>query len=70
MIIQGGIQTIPLKIKDQLKNGGRLAAIFINGYKGECRIGIKEEEQIYWKHGFDAYAPLLENFSENEEFIF
>ena len=40
------------------KNGGRLAAIFINGYKGECRIGIKEEEQIYWKHGFDAYAPL------------
>lgn len=70
LIIQGGVQTIPFKIKDQLKNGGRLVAIFINGFKGECRIGIKKENQIYWDHGFDAYVPLLENFSKNEEFIF
>ena len=70
LIIQGGVQTIPLKIKNQLKNGGRLVAIFINGFKGECRIGIKKENQIHWNHGFDAYVPLLKNFSKNEEFIF
>ena len=70
LIIQGGVQTIPLKIKDQLKNGGRLVAIFINGFKGECRIGIKKDDQINWNHGFDAYVPLLKNFSKNEEFIF
>ena len=70
LIIQGGVQTIPLKIKNQLKNGGRLVAIFINGFKGECRIGIKKENQIHWNHGFDAYVPLLKNFSKNEKFIF
>ena len=70
LIIQGGVQTIPLKIKNQLKNGGRLVAIFINGFKGECRIGVKKENQIHWNHGFDAYVPLLKNFSKNEEFIF
>ena len=70
LIIQGGVQTIPKKIKDQLKDGGRLVAIFINGFKGECRIGIKKEDQIIWNYGFDANVPVLDNFLKNEEFIF
>ena len=62
LIIQGGVQTIPLKIKNQLKNGGRLVAIFINGFKGECRIGIKKENQIHWNHGFDCLCTSVKKF--------
>ena len=70
LIIQGGIETIPSKIQEQVKNGGRIAAIFLAGAKGECRIGIKKTYGIDWNYGFDAYAPLLSDFSIEKKFIF
>ena len=70
LIIQGGIEIIPSKIKDQVKDGGRLVAIFVDGYKGECRLGIKNNDEILWNFGFNAHAPLLKDFSIEKKFIF
>ena len=70
LIIQGGIEKIPSKIKDQVKDGGRVVAIFVDGYKGECRLGIKNNDEILWNYGFNAHAPLLNDFSIKKKFIF
>ncbi len=70
IIIQGGVETIPLKIQEQVKKGGRIVAIFLEGGKGECRLGIKKTNSIDWNYGFDAYAPLLGDFSIEKRFIF
>ena len=50
--------------------GGRIVAIFLEGGKGECRLGIKKTNSIDWNYGFDAYAPLLSDFSIEKRFIF
>ncbi len=70
LIIQGGIEQIPSKIKDQVKDGGRVVAIFVDGYKGECRLGIKNNDVILWDYGFNAHAPLLKDFCIEKKFIF
>ncbi len=70
LIIQGGVETIPLNIQEQVKEGGRIVAIFLKGRKGECRLGIKKENSIDWNYGFDAYAPLLSDFSIEKRFVF
>ncbi len=70
LIIQGGVETIPLNIQEQVKEGGRIVAIFLKGSKGECRLGIKKENSIDWNYGFDAYAPLLSDFSIEKRFVF
>jgi len=70
LIIQGGVETIPLNIQKQVKKGGRIVAIFLEDGKGECRLGIKKTNSIDWNYGFDAYAPLLGDFSIEKRFIF
>ena len=44
--------------------------IILEGGKGECRLGIKKTNSIDWNYGFDAYAPLLGDFSIEKRFIF
>ena len=70
LIIQGGVETIPINIQEQVKKGGRIVAIFLEDGKGECRLGIKKTNNIEWNYGFDAYAPLLSDFSIEKKFIF
>ena len=70
LIIQGGVEVIPRKIQDQIKIGGRIVAIFVDGFKGECRLGVKKINEIDWNYGFDAYVPLIKDFSIKKNFIF
>lgn len=70
IVIQGGIEILPDNICDQLKEGGRIACIFVDRLPGECRIGIKINEQISWRVVFDANAPVLDGFKAGKNFIF
>ena len=70
MIVQGGIEQFPDTLHQQLKDGGRVVAIFQNGPLGQCRIGIKSNGQITWRNLFDASAPLLPEFAKKPEFCF
>ena len=70
IIIEGGIDFVPDRIVEQLKIGGRIAAVFINGAVGECRLGFRTDDGINWRFGFNAFAPPLENFKLKEQFIF
>ncbi len=62
ILIEGAIETLPQVIADQLREGGRIAAIFMDGALGVCRIGHKHGGAIAWRFGFNAAAPVLPGF--------
>ncbi len=67
--IEGGVQDIPSAVTDQLKEGGRIAAIFMDGPVGECRIGHKLDGKVNWRMAFNATAPVLPGFTKQAGFI-
>ena len=70
IIIEGGVQIVPDSLLDQLKVGGRIAALFVDGPQGQCRIGRKVATGISWRSAFDATAPILPGFFAKTEFSF
>ena len=68
IIVQGAVEYIPTAIISQLKNGGRLAALFMEGQLGEARIGYKFGNQINWRLAFNAGAPVLKGFQKVNKF--
>lgn len=70
IVIEGGIETLPEGIESQLKTGGRIAAIFVEGALGQCRIGRKTPNGISWRRAFDATAPVMPGFTTEKSFEF
>jgi len=68
IVIQGGVAQIPDALTDQLKEGGRIAALFMDGALGEARIGFKREGRVSWRLAFNAAAPLLPGFEKEVTF--
>lgn len=68
MILQGGIQTLPEALVAQLKEGGRICALFMDGQLGEVKVGYKLEGQISWRRDFNASAPVLPGFEKQAAF--
>lgn len=66
--IEGAVETVPGAILDQLKDGGRIAAIFMEGALGELRIGHKTKGRVSWRYAFNATAPLLPGFAAERSF--
>ncbi len=70
IIIQGGVEQVPASVSDQLKDGGRIAVLSINGAQGQCQIGHKRGDHIDWRNAFAAAAPVLDGFKKAAEFSF
>jgi len=68
IIIQGGVEEIPGSILKQLKNGGRVGAIFIEKGLGTAKIGFKLNGKINWRYSFNAAAPVLPGFFKQKDF--
>jgi len=68
IVLQGGVESVPASITDQLKEGGRMAALFMTGALGEVRIGRKLDGQLNWRLAFNASAPVLPDFEKTTEF--
>lgn len=68
MIVQGGVQSIPEALMAQLKEGGRICALFMDGALGEVKIGYKIDGQISWRRAFNASAPVLPGFQAEAAF--
>jgi protein-L-isoaspartate(D-aspartate) O-methyltransferase len=66
--VQGGIERLPDAIAAQIKDGGRIACIFMQGTMGVVRIGYKYDGRITWRDSFDAGAPVLPGFEKRSEF--
>lgn len=70
MILEGGIEVLPDALVEQLKPGGRVAAIFVDGGNGQARLGLRSGDGIIWRRIFDATAPLLPGFERRKAFVF
>lgn len=68
ILVQGGVAELPAAVTDQLKDGGRIACIFMTGALGEVRIGHKSGDAITWRFCFNASAPVLPGFEKMDEF--
>lgn len=62
IMIQGAVEAFPKALEDQLKDGGRVGALFADGALGVVRIGHKRDGQITWRDAFNANAPILADF--------
>lgn len=69
ILLQGGAEEIPATLLDQLKDGGRIGAVFMTGALGEARIGYKVDGRVTWRLAFNAAAPVLPGFVRHKGFV-
>ena len=70
IMVQGAVETVPQAIADQLKDGGRIGALFAEGALGVARVGHKAAGRISWRDVFNAGAPVLPGFGREAAFSF
>lgn len=68
VVVQGGIEVFPDSLAAQLKDGGRAAALFLDGSLGVVRIGVRHAGAMRWRDAFNAAAPLLPGFAKARAF--
>lgn len=67
--IQGGVEVVPAALLDQLKEGGRIGAVFMEGALGTAKVGYKIDGVVSWRHAFNAAAPVLPGFAAQRGFV-
>ncbi|NGQ93230.1 protein-L-isoaspartate O-methyltransferase [Rhodobacter sp. HX-7-19] len=67
--LQGGVEVVPQALLDQLKEGGRIGAVFMEGALGTARIGYKIDGVVSWRQAFNASAPVLPGFAASRGFV-
>lgn len=70
ILIEGGVETVPEALLQQLKLGGRIVVISMHGVDGECRLGRQTAQGVQWRDAFDATAPVLAGFAAEKKFTF
>lgn len=69
IMVEGAVEHLPAGLAAQLKEGGRIAAIFMEGALGVCRIGYKLDGGLTWRFAFNASAPVMPGFEKNRAFV-
>lgn len=69
ILIEGAVEQLSDVLVSQLKDGGRIIAIFAQGALGTVRIGYKIAGKLTWRFAFDAGAPVLQEFVQTETFV-
>ncbi|MHC0053278.1 protein-L-isoaspartate O-methyltransferase family protein [Actibacterium sp. D379-3] len=67
--IQGAVAHLPDAVVDQLREGGRMAVLFMENALGVCRIGYKIDGRMTWRFAFNAGAPVLPGFERQRAFV-
>jgi protein-L-isoaspartate(D-aspartate) O-methyltransferase len=69
VVIEGAAEAVPATILDQLREGGQIACLFMDGPLGACRIGHKVDGNVAWRFAFNASAPVLPGFAARRDFM-
>lgn len=69
ILIEGAVQEVPEALTAQLKDGGRIGAIFMEGSLGVAKIGHKGQHGVTWRYAFNASAPVLKGFEKTAAFV-
>jgi protein-L-isoaspartate(D-aspartate) O-methyltransferase len=68
IIVEGGVETLPDALVEQLKPGGKIACVFMEGAVGVVRTGLKLQGGMSWRFEFNADAPVLPGFEKKHDF--
>ncbi|WP_270731368.1 protein-L-isoaspartate O-methyltransferase family protein [Shimia sp. Alg240-R146] len=68
VVLQGAVEHLPDDILAQVKEGGRIAVLFVDGALGVVRIGYKIDGEMNWRFAFNASAPVLPGFEKSRAF--
>ena len=68
ILIEGAIEELPGSLAEQLAEGGRIIALFLDATVGVVRSGVKLDGVITWRYAFNAGAPVLPGFRRVREF--
>lgn len=70
IFMDGGVEFVPRALLEQVKEGGRLATIMLEGNVGKGRIFTRLGGVVSARTIFDGGAPLLPGFARAREFAF
>jgi protein-L-isoaspartate(D-aspartate) O-methyltransferase len=70
ILLEGAVEVLPATLAGQVKPGGRVAAVFVDGARGHARLGVRAGPGITWRRIFDATAPVLPGFAATKAFEF
>jgi protein-L-isoaspartate(D-aspartate) O-methyltransferase len=68
ILIEGAVEQVPQTLIDQIKGGGRIGCVFMEGALGVARIGHKIDGEMSWRFAFNASAPVLPGFAKETAF--
>ena len=69
IVIEGAVEQVPVALLDQLKDGGRIGAIYAEAALGVVRIGHKTDGRMNWRFAFNAGAPVMAGFQKQAAFV-
>jgi len=70
ILVNGAVTTLPEALTDQLRDGGRLVAIFAEDGRSQCRVLTRSGAGLSERYMFDAAAPVLAGFDRPAAFSF
>jgi protein-L-isoaspartate(D-aspartate) O-methyltransferase len=70
IFVDGGVEYVPTKWGDRLKENGRLCVIVVANGIGEAKVFVKSKGQLSSRTIFDAQPPILTELSVAKEFVF
>ena len=71
IIIEGGVNNVPIEILNQLSENGRLVAVEIKeGNVGKATMYQRYGKEFIKNYLFDAYVPIFDGFKEIQRFNF
>ena len=68
IMVQGGVEFVPDALLAQLKEGGRIGVILMEGHLGAAKVGYKLDGRVNWRFAFNATAPVLPGFAKAKGF--
>lgn len=68
LISGGAVEQVPDTLTGQLREGGRIVAVFIEGNLGTVRLGQAHQGRVVWRDIFHASAPVLAEFTRPRGF--
>lgn len=70
IVLNGAVEEVPNKLKEQLTIGGRLAAVVMTGGVGKATIVTRHQAGFGVREIMDAATPPLPGFAREKGFVF
>ena len=70
IFINGAVERLPDTLTDQLKDGGRLVAIFLDRGVGQCRVVLRVGDTLAQRIAYDIIGPIAPGFEKKRAFAF